>query len=211
MHRTFRKITAALCVFTLLSGFAANVRAGDPADDLKQIEYKYYFRGKYAESVDALTTFLARVDVKGAVAVRANEFLAASHVLGGSPPAGRDVFAKLIASDPAYAGPDAAVFKPEVIDVYAQARADYAAHTIKSPAVATTDVPPATAAPAPANSAAPVTTSTSTASKPIYKKWWFYAGAAAVIGGVAAVAGVGGGGSTTPAATGTVSVGVTVH
>jgi hypothetical protein len=210
MTNTIRKVTAAVCIFMLLSGFAVNARAGDPAADLKQIEYTYYFRGKYAESIGALTTFLARVDVKGAVAVRANEFLAASHVLGGSPPAGRDVFATLIASDPAYPGPDAAVFKPEVIDVYAQARAEYAANTIKAPAVTTTDVPAPAAAPAPTGSAASPTTTT-TVSKPIYKKWWFYAGAAAVIGGVAAMAGGGGGSGAPPAATGTVSVGVTVH
>ena len=206
MTHSFRKATALVCIFMLMSGLAATARAGDPADDLKQIEYKYYFRGKYLESIDALQTFLARVDVTGDVALHGNEFLAASHVLAGSPQAGRDVFAKLIAADPAYAGPDAAVFKPEVVDVYAQARADYAARTIKSPAIATSDAPPA-ASPAPANPT--TTTTTTTASKPIYKKWWFYAGAAAVIGGVAAVAG-GGGGSDAPAQRGTVSVGVNV-
>jgi hypothetical protein len=207
MTHTFRKITALVCIAMTLSGFGTLVRAGSPADDLKQIEYKYYFRGKYAESIDALTTFLARVDVTGDVAVRANEFLAASHVLAGSPQTGRDVFAKLIAADPAYAGPDAAVFKPEVVDVYAQARADYAAQTIKQPPVTTSD-----ASPAPVEPAAPATPTTTAASRPIYKKWWFYAGAAVVVGGVAALAGGGGGGgSPAPAATGTVSVGVTVH
>ncbi|HKW14060.1 MAG TPA: hypothetical protein VJS69_06210 [Candidatus Krumholzibacteria bacterium] len=207
MTHWLRKATALVCIFMMMSGLAVTARAGDPADDLKQIEYKYYFRGKYTESIDALQTFLARIDVKGEVAVHANEFLAASHVLAGSPQAGKDVFAKLIATDPSYAGPDAAVFKPEVVDVYAQARTDYAARTIKSPAIATTDAPPA--ASAPANAATPSTTA-ATESKPIYKKWWFYAGAAAVIGGVAAVAGGGGGGDQPAAPRGGITVGVTV-
>jgi len=208
MTHTIRKATALVCIFMMMSGLAVTARAGDPADDLKQIEYKYYFRGKYTESIEALQTFLARIDVRADVAVHANEFLAASHVLAGSPQAGKDVFAKLIASDPSYAGPDAAVFKPEVVDVYAQARTEYAARTIKSPAVATSDAPPS-ASPAPANAAAPSTT-TATASKPIYKKWWFYAGAAAVIGGVAAVAGGGGGGDQPAAPRGGITVGVNV-
>lgn len=206
MIHPLRKVTALICTFMMVSGFSVSARAGDPADDLKQIEYKYYFRGKYAESIDALETFLARVDVKGDVAMHANEFLAASHVLAGSSQMGKDVFAKLIAADPAYTGPDAAVFKPEVVDVYAQARADYAARTIKAPAVATSDV-----SSAPVEPAAPTTTTITAGSKPIYKKWWFYAGAAAIVGGVAALAGGGGGSGAPPAATGTVSVGVTVH
>jgi len=211
MTHSFRRITALVCVVMMLSGVAVSARAGDPSDDLKQIEYKYYFRGKYAESIDALQTFLARVDVNGDVAVHANEFLAASHVLAGSPQAGKDVFAKLIATTPAYAGPDAAVFKPEVVDVYTQARAEYAAHTIKEPAVAATDSSPA-ASPAPVNSDAPsAATTTASESKPIYKKWWFYAGAAAVIGGVALAAGGGGDGGAARTPSGSVSVGVTVH
>jgi hypothetical protein len=198
MKQTLRKITA-LVMMTMLVPWP--VHAGDPADDLKQIEYKYYFRGKYAESIDALQTFLARVDVSGAVAVRANEFLAASHVLAGSPQTGKDVFARLIATDPSYAGPDAAVFKPEVVDVYAQARAEYAALTLKAPAVAAVaDTTQSPVAPAPA---------LKPSAKPIYKKWWFYAGAAALVGGAVAMAG-GGGSSDTPAQQGTISVGVNV-
>jgi hypothetical protein len=208
MIHPLRKMTALLCICTLLSGLGVSARAGNPADDLKQIEYKYYFRGKYAESIDALQTFLARVDVKEDVALHANEFLAASHVLAGSPQAGREVFAKLIATDPAYAGPDAAVFKSEVVDVYAQARADYAARTIKTPALVTSGAPPV-AAPAPESSAAPASTTPAATSKPFYKKWWFYAGAAAAVGGAVALAG-GGGGGDTPSQQGTISVGVNV-
>lgn len=203
MKQPIRKATAFVVIVTMMLGIAAPVMAGDPTDDLKQIEYKYYFRGKYPQAIDALTTFIARIDVKGDVAVRASEFLAASHVLSGAPQGGKDVFAKLIAADASYAGPDAAVFKPEVVDVYAQARAEYAAHTIKTPAVAATD---STAVPG--NAADPVVTS-NTASKPIYKKWWFYAGAAALAGVVAVAAG-GGGGDDASSPRGTISVGVNV-
>src|SRR5204862_2974044 len=105
---------------------AAPSHAGDPAGDLKQIEYKYYFRGKYTEAIGALQTYLARMDVGADMALRASEFLAASHVLSGAPATGKSVFARLIATDPSYAGPDAAVFKPAVVDVYAEARDEYA-------------------------------------------------------------------------------------
>ncbi len=203
MKHPIRKTTAFISIVVMLFGLAAPARAGDPVDDLKQIEYSYYFRGKYPQAIDALQTFLARIDVKGPVAVRANEFLAASHVLAGAPQSGKDVFAKLIATDPAYAGPDASVFKPEVIDVYAQARSDYAALSIKSPAVAAADT---TQAPA---TAGPESVATKPTSKPIYKKWWFYAGVAAVAGAVAMAAG-GGGGDEAPAPGGTISVGVNV-
>jgi hypothetical protein len=209
MTHFLRRVTALVCIFSMLSGLGTVVRAGEPADDLKQIEYKYYFRGKYAESVSALETFLARVDVKGDVALHANEFLAASHVLAGSPQTGRDLFAKLIATDPSYAGPDAGVFKPEVMDAYTHARADYAARTIKAPPMATSGVPPAETI-APGSGAAPSTTpAIQNVSTPIYKKWWFYAGAAAVIGGVALAAG-GGGGDAPASPQGTISVGVNV-
>src|SRR5678809_1679826 len=74
-----------------------------------------------------------------------DRFLAASHVLAGSPQTGKGVFTKLIASYPDYVGPDVTLFKPDVVDAYRQARADYAVQTIKTPAVATAD---STAAPA---------------------------------------------------------------
>lgn len=202
MNPHIRRTTALVSIVLMMSALAAPAWAGDPSDDLKQIEYTTYFRGKYPQAIEALQTFLARVDVSGPVAVRASEFLAASHVLAGAPQAGKDVFARLIAADPAYAGPDATVFKPEVVDVYAQARSDYASLAIKSPAIAAAD-----------SSQAPVSTlpppAASPASKPIYKKWWFYAGAAAVVGTVVEVAG-GGGGNEAPAPRGTISVGVNV-
>jgi hypothetical protein len=203
MKHPIRKTTAFVSIAVMLFGLAAPARAGDPADDLKQIEYQYYFRGKYPQAIEALQTFLARVDVSGPVAVRASEFLAASHVLAGAPQAGKDVFARLIAADPAYAGPDATVFKPEVVDVYAQARSDYASLALKNPAVASADSTGAPVSTVPQTAVAP-------ASKPIYKKWWFYAGAATIVGVVAGVAGSGGGGNEPPASRGSISVGVNV-
>lgn len=202
MKQPIKKTTAFASMVLMLFAMAAPAWAGDPAEDLKQIEYKYYFRGKYPQAIEALQTFLARVDVSGPVAVRGSEFLAASHVLAGAPESGKGVFARLIAADPAYAGPDVAVFKPEVVDVYAQARADYAALTIKNPTIASADT-----AGAPLNPATGA--STSGTSRPIYKKWWFYAGAAAIVGVVAGVAGSGGGDAPAPAS-GTIAIGVTV-
>lgn len=203
MNMKIRRITALISIVSMLLTLAAPALAGDPSDDLKQIEYKYYFRGKYPQAIDALQTFLARVDVKGPVAVRANEFLAASHVLAGSPRTGQSVFAKLLASDPNYPGPDVSVFKPDVVDVYRQARAEYAAQTIKAPAVAAAD---STVVPLASNTPSSATPATS---KPIYKKWWFYAGAVAVVGAVALAAG-GGGGDEAASPRGTISVGVNV-
>jgi len=200
MNPWIRRMTACVSVASMLLVIAAPAHAGVPADDLKQIEYKYYFRGKYPQAIDALQTFLARVDVPGDVAVRASEFLAASHILAGAPAAGKDVFAKLISADPSYTGPSSSVFKPEVVDVYAQARAEYASLALKNPVVALSDstgTPPTPAG----------ETATHTASKPIYKKWWFYAGAAAVVGAVAMASG---GGDEPSAPHGTVSVGVNV-
>jgi len=204
MKKPIRKITALLSMILTLSASFTPAWAGDPAADLKQIEYKYYFRGKYPQAIDALRTFLARVDVTGTVSVRASEFLAASQVLSGAPQAGKDVFTRLITSNPAYAGPDVGLFKPEVVDVYAQARAEYAALALKNPAVASTDSTLAPTVPTPA-------VATQTASKPFYKKWWFYAGAAAVVGVAAAAAGGSGGGDEAPAPHGSISVGVNVR
>jgi len=203
MKSRTRKIMALVCALLTFASATGSVWAGAPADDLKQIEYRYYFRGKYPQAIEALQTFLARIDVTGPVALRASEFLAASHVLAGSPAAGKDVFARLIVSDPAYTGPDATVFKAEVIDVYHMAREDHASMAMQN------------ASPVPEDSlavaqTAPATTGTANAaSKPIYKKWWFYAGAAAIAGIAAAAAG-GGGDDSDSRAAGTVVVGVTV-
>ena len=204
MKQQTRRMTASVAALLMLCAAIAPARAGAPADDLKQIEYKYYFRGKYPQAIEALQTFLARVDATGDVALRAGEFLAASHVLSGTPVNGKDVFARIITTNPTYAGPDAAVFKPEVMNVYEQARSEYASLTLKNAAPVVADTlatSTGTSTPAGVQKTVP--------GKPIYKKWWFYAGAAAVVGVIAGVAG--GGDNTPPPASGTVSVGVVVH
>jgi hypothetical protein len=197
-----RRPAACAAALWLLFATIASAFAGAPADDLKQIEYRYYFRGRYPQAVEALQTFLARVDVTGDVARRAREFLAASHVLAGSPAAGKDAFARLIGDDAAYAGPDPAVFRREVVDVYDVARAEHAALTLQNAAPAAPDSTSATP-PAPATVA-------EAAGKPIYKKWWFYAGAATLAGVVAGVA-ASGGDDAAPAPSGTLVVGVRVQ
>lgn len=196
--RVCRPVAALLAALMLASAITpAAATAGSPADDLKQIEYRYYFRGKYAEAVEALRTFLARVDLAAADATRAREFLAASYVLGGKPDQGRAVFLELITGDPAYAGPDPAVFKPDVVSVYTATRAEYAAARLRE-APATT---------LPASSSSPGEPA-ATRGKPVYRQWWFYAGAAAVAAIAVGVAAAGG--DEDAPASGTLVIGVNV-
>ena len=199
MRRATAAMVAAAMLMTVVAPTAA--RAGTPTDDLKQIEYKYYFRGKYQQAIEALRTYLARVDLPAAETLRAREFLAASYVLAGAPDMGKEVFTGIIVADPAYAGPDPSVFKLDVMDAYAKARSDYAALAIKSA--------PQTAA-APVSDAAPATSQDDDDKKPIYKKWWLYAGVAAVAIAVGAAAGGGGGDDSDRGPAGTIVVGVTV-
>jgi hypothetical protein len=196
-HRLTAAITAAAMLLTAIS--PAVGLAGTPAEDLKQIEYQYYFRGKYVQAIDALRTYLARVDLAPANAVRAREFLAASHVLSGDAASGKDVFAGLMAADPAYAGPDPAVFKAEVMDVFGLARSEYAAQAIKTAPRVVVDEQPEPVASARDDDSG----------KPIYKQWWLYAGVAALAIAVGAAAG-GGGGDDTAGPRGTIVVGVEV-
>jgi hypothetical protein len=206
MKSQIRKLIAAVTATVMLMTIAlpAVVLAGTPADDLKQIEYKYYFRGKYQQAIEALQVYLARVDVTGTDARRGREFLAASYVLAGAADMAKDVFTRIIAADPAYAGPDPTVFKLEVMDVYAQARSERAALALK-------EAPPGTTTGARDGSDDSAGAVVETASKPIYRKWWFYAGlgAAALVAGIAA--GGGDDGGSEPRETGSVIVGVTVH
>jgi hypothetical protein len=64
MEFNLHRITSTLLIVTL---FASTVVAplaaiaGTPGDDLKQIEYKYYFRGKYQQAIESLQVFVARV------------------------------------------------------------------------------------------------------------------------------------------------------
>lgn len=214
-HRK-RRITSILLLVTLFaSTMAAPLHpafAGTPTDDLKQIEYKYYFRGKYQQAIESLQVYLARVDVPVADAMRAREVLAASYVLGGAPAMGKQMFSEMINRNPSYPGPDPNVFKLEVMDEYAKARSEYAA------ALALKSAPSTSGRATPAQSddrdktagAIPSNAAVAEAGKPIYKKWWFYAGAAALIAGIGVAAG-GGGDDAPPPATGGVTVGVVVH
>jgi len=208
-----RRITGIVLIVTLFASVVAPMQpafAGTPDEDLKQIEYKYYFRGKYQQAIEALQMFIARVDLPPADAARAREVLAASYVLGGAPAMGKQMFAEMIAKNPAYQGPDPKVFKMEVVDEYAKARSEYAALALKSAppsagsSKATSDDDDKTAA------AVPSDATVAQAGKPIYKKWWFYAGAAALLAGVGVAMG-GGGDEAPPAETGGVTVGVIVH
>jgi hypothetical protein len=210
-----RRITSTLLIVTLLAStlltpFQTAWAQTTASDDLKQIEYKYYFRGKYQQAIESLRTFLARIDLSEADAMRAREVLAASYVLGGAPAMGKQMFADLIAKDPAYRGPDPNVFKLEVVDAYAKARSEYVAAALES--VPTTDDS------ATRKDAAEVDTyqglaapTEKVSSKPIYKKWWFYAGAAALLAGIGVAMGGGNDGSGPPAQSGGVTVGVIVE
>jgi hypothetical protein len=93
------------------------------------------------------------------------------------------------------------VFQLEVVNVYAEARSDYAARMLRT--IPESDGTLA-ASSDPVLPAEPE-------GKPIYKKWWFYAGAAATMLLVGAAVGGGGDDAGPPAATGTVVVGVRVQ
>ena len=178
---SMRRIIGAVALVATMTSVVATaypVRAGNAGDDLKQIEYRYYFRGRYQQAIEALQTFLARVDLTAVETLRAREVLAASYVLGGAPAMGREVFAQLIVADPAYAGPDPTVFKLEVVNVYGEARSEYAARTLTSV--------PAQDPLLPGGDDDAAVATVETAGKPIYKKWWFYAGATALLLGVGA-------------------------
>ncbi|MCK4776376.1 MAG: hypothetical protein KAT30_16385, partial [Candidatus Krumholzibacteria bacterium] len=119
-----RLVAAALIVCIVAVYIPAPVFAGEKsaAEDLKQIQYKYYFRGEYAGTIDVLKIFLARTDVPAGVEVSAREFLAASYILSGSADKGKDQFLRLLNDDESYAGPDPAIFKAEVLDAFVTTR-----------------------------------------------------------------------------------------
>lgn len=194
------KVVAALLVICLVALHvpAAALVDDSPADHLKKIQYKYYYRGKYKEAVDALNTFLARTDLTRDVEVSAREFLAASYILSGQSDKGKEQFLKLLNDDERYAGPDAAVFKAEVVEAFETTRDALASVKLRT----APDTGESVAAPAAAEP-----------SKPIYKKWWFYAGLAAALLVVAAIATPQEEDETqgSPAPTGTVTVGVQVR
>ena len=191
-------VLVAFClVFTgVLFGVAPGAVAG-PDDDLKQIQYKYYFRGQYEQAVDQLRTFLARTDITPTQAAKAREFLAAALVLSGKPDAGRREFLNMLRVDPYYVGPDAGVFKAEVVAAYTSAHDEFAAIQLRTtPEVAVSSTGAATPTVAPG--------------KPIYKKWWFYAGVGAGLLLIAAASG-GDEGNEELASTGTIRVAVVIR
>lgn len=173
MHAVINKVLSVTLAVTMMASQLGSISvavAGTPGDDLKQIQYKYYFRGKYEQAVTALVTYLARTDLAAKDEMSAREFLAASYVLSGDPTSGQEQFARLLASHHQYSGPDPAVFKTEVITVYERARDDYASTRLKSI--------PAEAATAPEDEP---TLPAEKPGKPLYKRWWFYAGIATAL------------------------------
>ena len=197
----YRSIATALIVCLVAACIPAPLFAGEKnaAEDLKQIQYKYYFRGKYTEAIDVLKTFLARTDVKADVAVSAREFLAASYILSGNENEGKDQFLRLLNENERYAGPDPAIFRAEVVDAYVTTRDTLAAVKLR------------TAPDTEYDGDDPIAAASST-SKPVYKKWWFYAGLVAVLVVVAAATSPQEEETPEPAApAGTVSVGVRIQ
>ena len=197
-NKTISSVIIACLVMAQVMGLSPGARA-EAADDLKQIQYKYYFRGKYVQAIEALRTFLARTDIGEAETITAREFLAASYILSGAPDLGREQYVKIFAINELYAGPDPAVFKAEVIEVYDSARDEVAAARLRNAPEGD---------PVKAAAAVPETKS----SKPIYKKWWFYVGLAAALVVVGAATSKEEEPEKIPvASTGTVSVGVQVR
>lgn len=168
MENTMRKLLSIVLMVAMTSvqfgALVPPVSAGAPDDDLKQIQYKYYFRGNYSQAVPALLTYLSRTDLTAESKVAAREFLAASYVLSGDATRGQDEFMRLLTTHIGYSGPDPSVFKVNVIGVYESARDEYASTRIRSvpEEITTTDAEPSI----------PVESS----GKPLYKRWWFYAG-----------------------------------
>ena len=196
----FISVLLVVCIAAFHVPAEALTPKKSPEDDLKQIQYNYYFRGKYAEAIDALNVFLERGDVDKNLEISAREFLAASYILSGEKSKGKDQFLQILNEHEQYAGPDPTKFKAEVVDAFTTTRDALAAVRLRSA--------PDTGA---ADGAA--RTASEESSKPIYKKWWFYVGLAAALVVVAA--------ATSPkeeeepgdppAPTGTVSVGVRIR
>lgn len=179
--RTFMRssFTKSISVLLILSISAFHVPAEaltpkkSPQEDLKQIQYEYYFRGKYSQAINALHTFLKRDDLDRDLDVSAREYLAASYILSGDRDRGKNQFLHLLNEYEHYAGPDPAIFKPEVVDAFSTTRDALASVKLRS-------APDTGAADGTAQAANEET------SKPIYKKWWLYVGLAAALVVVAA-------------------------
>jgi len=201
LNRTVAILVTVALVTVQLGASAAPAMAGKPADDLKEIQYKQYFRGKYDEAIGALEKFLERKDLSAQDRLSAHEFLAASYVLSGKAERGQEIFLRVQSELPDYTGPDPSVFREEVIAAYEAARDAYAQSRIRTAPPTGDD----------RDEAAPAMAS-SEGGKPIYKQWWLYAGLATAVLVVGALSRennddpTGGGGPT-----GTVDVGVVVR
>lgn len=169
-------------------------------DDLKRIEYKYYFRGNYEKAIEEFRAFLKRKDLTPTVVVEAVEYLAASLILSGASEQGKNQYMQLLKMDSSYEGPDPSVFKPIIIATYQEAKNEYASMVIRS----VPDKATPSAEPMPASVV-------KEEGKPIYKKWWFYATVGAVLLVAAGAAGSGGGDDAPPRETGTVTVDVGIQ
>jgi hypothetical protein len=194
--RLNRMISALLlvCMAAINVPAAAITTEKAPEDALKQIEYEYYFRGKYDGAITALQTFLARTDLSRELQVSAREFLAASYILSGKTDKGKEQFLRLLNDDERYAGPDPSRFKTEVVEAFDSTRDAYAAVKLRS---------------APAGGDGTLADVATETSKPVYKKWWFYVGLVAALVVIAAVTSPAEEEAEEPLApTGTVSVGV---
>jgi len=166
--------------------------------DLKNIEYKQYFRGDYQKAIAELQAFLAREDLTAPQVVEAREYLAASLILSGASEQGKAQYLTLLKMDPSYAGPDPSVFKAVIVSTFNEAKAEYASVMIRTAPESKKGRPATTAG---------VANDDLSEGKPIYKKWWFYATMGAVLLAIGGAAG-GDKGSKTPSDRGTVSVGV---
>jgi hypothetical protein len=191
-------VVACFLAMQTVGLFPRTALAASAADDLKKIEYKYYFRGDYAKTITELRAFLQRSDIGKSEMVEAREYLAASLILNGALAEGKSEFMEILKSDPTYAGPAPDVFKSEIVTAFGEAKAEYASIVIRT-------VPKA------ASGASTTAAQTGTGEgKPIYKKWWFYAGMGALLLVVAGAASGGGDDAAPPRDTGTVTVEVDV-
>ena len=194
-------MVVAICFLTIqVTCFLPSDVFASNKDDLKNIEYKYYFRGNYDKAISELKSFLERKHLSKAETVEAREYLAASLIMTGASTAGKEQYLKLLKMDSAYKGPDPGVFKPMIVSTFEEAKAEYASAVIRN---VPDDV---------VSSDGATTEATETKDgKPIYKKWWFYVGIGAALLIVAGAASGGGGGGDVPPETGSVTVGVDIQ
>ncbi|NIM20539.1 MAG: hypothetical protein GTO51_09960 [Candidatus Latescibacteria bacterium] len=211
MRQRFRKVTALLSPLVVFCFLTVQITCAIPrpvsaetSNDLKQIEYAYYFRGKYSEAVEALRDFLKRPGLDPAEEREAREFLAASLVLSGSPGEGRDQFLKILNSTEGYEGPDTGLFKQEVIDAFEEAKTQYSSMLLKQATEIETAVVPESAV-------EPESDLVQDEKKSIFKKWWFYT----ILGGAVIVVAAASASKEDDASDennkGTLTIGVTIH